>query len=92
MPPVTSTQTAVEGNVLRAKPYCTLPSLVPTRATVVFDGAKASWLMKERAPSVPLQRLGLMAVQLEAGMAPLSVSQTRLLPAIMWSQVAPGQL
>ena len=38
---------------------------------------------------MPFVRLGLAARQLLAGIAPVSDSHTRLLPAIMWSQVAP---
>ncbi len=46
------------------RPIWTLPSLVPTMTTVWSFGSKASWLMKERLPSVPLVRLaGLLTYQ-----------------------------
>lgn len=39
--------------------------------------------MKERLPSVFLVSTGLFGYQLDRGMPPASVSQTRLVPAIM---------
>ena len=44
--------------------------------------------MYERSPSVPLVRSGLFGYQLSA---PLIDSQTRSVPAIMWSHVVVGQ-
>src|SRR5581483_4370730 len=44
--------------------------------------------MCERSPGVPLVRSGLFGYQLSA---PLIDSQTRYVPAIMWSQVVVGQ-
>ena len=44
--------------------------------------------MYERSPSVPFVRSGLFGYQLSA---PLIDSQTRWVPAIMWSQVVVGQ-
>src|SRR5438093_4492491 len=44
--------------------------------------------MNERSWSVPLVRSGLFGYQLSA---PLIDSQTRFVPAIMWSQVVVGQ-
>src|SRR6185436_21146929 len=49
--------------------------------------------MNERLPSVPLVRLaGLLTYQVFVPVAPVSVSQTRTVPAIKWPQpvVAPG--
>src|SRR3954466_6316138 len=44
--------------------------------------------MYERSPRVPFVRSGLFGYQLSA---PLIDSQTRFVPAIMWSQVVVGQ-
>src|SRR6266446_4122520 len=44
--------------------------------------------MNDRSPSVPFVRSGLFGYQLSA---PLIDSQTRSVPAIMWSQVVVGQ-
>src|SRR6266542_2648172 len=44
--------------------------------------------MNERSPSVPFVRSGLFEYQLSA---PLIDSQTRYVPAIMWSHVGVGQ-
>src|SRR6478609_4780598 len=44
--------------------------------------------MYERSPRVPFVRSGLFGYQLSA---PLIDSQTRSVPAIMWSQVVVGQ-
>src|SRR5215213_915893 len=75
---VTLTQTDWFEPVPRLRPIWTAPSLVPTTTTVWSFGSKASWLMKERLPSVPLVRLaGLLTYQVLVPVAPLKVSQTR---------------
>src|SRR3954470_11607935 len=87
LPPVTFTQVALFGTpVPMLKPYCTLPSLVPTITVEERGTAKASWLMNERSARVFLVRLGLLAYQSVGVVAPLMLSHTRLLPAIRWSQ------
>src|ERR1051326_5448563 len=49
--PVTLTQLACDATpVPRLKPSCTLPSFVPTMATVCVFGAYLTWLMNERLP------------------------------------------
>src|SRR5690606_41636625 len=64
-------------------PTWTLPSLVPAMTTVADLVACASWLMKERSPSVPLVRFGLFGYQLSRGMPPARVSHTRVVPPSM---------
>src|SRR5664280_596653 len=89
LPPVTFTQLACAcAPVPRLKPIWTLPSLVPAMATLWYLGEYLTWLIYERLPRVPLVRfavIGLLVTThwllLKLDAVPLTVSQTRVVPA-----------
>ena len=94
LPPVTFTQLACDAMpVPRLKPIRTLPSFVPTIASLGHLGEYLTWLMNERLPSVCLVMFwvdGLFVTyQLAAFIAalpPVIVSQTLVVPATRWPQ------
>src|SRR6186997_42859 len=76
--------------VPRLNPICTLPSLVPTIATLWNFGEYLTWFIKERPASVPFVRQGLEPPEHDVllvlyhadvgtlAFVPLMVSQTRV--------------
>jgi hypothetical protein len=87
LPPVTFTQfAALVTPVPRLNPIQALPSFVPAIATLLNFGEYFTWLMKERFPSDCLVMFWveglLVTTQVLVVVAPVVVSQTRVVPAI----------
>src|SRR5215208_1128181 len=89
LPSVTFVQIDWLEPVPMLRPIWTLPSFVPTIASDHVAGEYASWLMYERLPRVAFVRFaGLLAYQLAlVPLYELTVSHTRIVPAIMWLHV-----
>src|SRR2546430_5752597 len=94
--PVTSSRRAWAWvSVPRLKPIQTLPSLVPTIASLDHLGEYLTWLMNERSPSVPFVMswvVGLFVTYqvTEPLFAAVTVSPTRYVPSPGWPQPGPG--